>query len=162
RPGPPRPEPRLHLSIDGSCIVPSEVIDRSTAAARIVLQRRIDWRGTEMRSLQHKRWVAGAVAGVVAIGVPAIALASREPKNDKQFQNTVRLGGALPFSQSRAKTGHPTLTAEINSQKAPFSVQDGDLKVGNGPGGNPPSVNCADHLSERGLAYLNSLDAPAM
>jgi hypothetical protein len=50
----------------------------------------------------------------------------------------------------------------MNTQQLAFSVHDGDLKAGNGASGNPPSVPCDDALYDKGLAYLDQLDAPAM
>jgi hypothetical protein len=119
-------------------------------------------RGEQSKRAVTRRWVAGVAAGIVAIGVPAIALASREPTNDKTFQYTVGLWGDLPYSEMQANVGVPNLIADMNSQKLDFSVHDGDLKAGNGPTGNPPSVLCDDQLYANGLAYLNQLDAPAM
>jgi hypothetical protein len=98
----------------------------------------------------------------VAISVPAIAVASRTPTNDGSFQYAVGLWGDLPYSAVQADPGVPNLIADMNSQNLEFSVHDGDLKAGNGPSGNPPSVNCDDALDARALGWLNSLDAPAM
>jgi hypothetical protein len=61
----------------------------------------------------------------------------------------------------QADVGVPNLIADMNSQNLAFSV-DGDLKAGNGASANPPSVPCDDALYDKGLAYLNQLDAPAM
>jgi hypothetical protein len=62
----------------------------------------------------------------------------------------------------QADPGIPNLVANMNSQQLSFSVHDGDLKGGNGPTANPPSVTCDDTLYTQALGYLNSLDAPAM
>ena len=62
----------------------------------------------------------------------------------------------------QANPGVPNLIADMNTQDLAFSVHDGDLKGGNGPTANPPSVNCDDSLYLAGLAYLNQLEAPAM
>jgi hypothetical protein len=56
----------------------------------------------------------------------------------------------------------PNLIADMNSQELEFTVHDGDLKGGNGPSANPPSVNCDDALYTRALGWFNSLKEPAM
>jgi hypothetical protein len=56
----------------------------------------------------------------------------------------------------------PNLIADMNDQKLEFTVHDGDLKGGNGPSANPPSVICDDALYTRALGWFNSLKAPAM
>ena len=98
----------------------------------------------------------------VTIGVPAIAFADRTPTNDKTFQYAIGLWGDLPYSAVQADPGIPNLVADMNSQELSFSVHDGDLKGGNGPTANPPSVTCDDTLYTQALGYLNLLDAPAM
>lgn len=115
-----------------------------------------------MRRRQAKWTVVGLALAAVAISVPAIAVASRKPTNDRSFQYAVGLWGDLPYSAVQADPGVPNLIADMNSQNLEFSVHDGDLKAGNGPSGNPPSVNCDDALDARALGWLNSLDAPAM
>jgi hypothetical protein len=70
--------------------------------------------------------------------------------------------GDLPYSAVQADPGIPNLVADMNSQELSFSVHDGDLKGGNGPTANPPSVTCDDTLYTQAVGYLNSLDAPAM
>ena len=112
-----------------------------------------------MRGVKVKRPVAALVVAAVAVTLPAIALAARPGTNDKTFEYTVGLWGDLPYSAVQADPGVPNLIADINNQNVAFSVHDGDLKAGNGPTGNPPSVNCDDALYAKGLAYLNQLDA---
>jgi hypothetical protein len=102
------------------------------------------------------------VAAAAAIALPAIALAARPGTNDKTFEYQVGLWGDLPYSAVQADPGVPNLIADMNNQNLAFSVHDGDLKAGNGPSGNPPSVNCDDALYTRALGWFNSLDAPAM
>ena len=58
--------------------------------------------------------------------------------------------------------GIPNLIADLNGADIQFTVNDGDLKAGNGTSGNPPSANCDDPLYERALGWLNSLEKPAM
>jgi hypothetical protein len=115
-----------------------------------------------MRGSKVKRPVVGVVVGALAVAVPAIAFAARGATNEKTFEYSVGLWGDLPYSAVQADVGVPNLIADMNSQKLAFSVHDGDLKAGNGASGNPPSVPCDDALYDKGLAYLNQLDAPAM
>jgi len=111
---------------------------------------------------RRKGAVIGVVIAAVAIGVPAIAFAERTSTNDKTFQYAIGLWGDLPYSAVQADPGVPNLVADMNRQRLTFSVHDGDLKAGNGPTANPPSVTCSDALYTQALGYFNSLDAPAM
>ncbi len=99
---------------------------------------------------------------VVAIAIPAAAIAARMPTNDKDFEYQVGLWGDLPYSAIQADPGVPNLIADMNRQELAFSVHDGDLKAGNGVTANPPSVNCDDALDAAALGWFNSLKAPAM
>jgi hypothetical protein len=104
----------------------------------------------------------GVIAAAAAVGVPVIAVADQAPKNNKTFEYAIGLWGDLPYSAVQADPGVPNLIADMNSQQLTFSVHDGDLKAGNGPTANPPSVFCDDALYQQALGYLNSLEAPAM
>src|SRR5262252_3748341 len=99
---------------------------------------------------------------VAAAALAGVAVAGKGNGNDKTFEYAIGLWGDLPYSAVQADVGVPNLIADMNSQQLAFSVHDGDLKAGNGASGNPPSVPCDDALYEKGLAYLNQLDAPAM
>ncbi len=105
--------------------------------------------------------ILGLMLGATAIAIPAIAYATHQPTNDKEFEYAVGLWGDLPYSAAQAEVGVPNLIADMNSQKLAFTVHDGDLKAGNGPTANPPSVTCADALYDQALGYLNALDQPA-
>jgi hypothetical protein len=111
---------------------------------------------------RRKGPIIGLVLAALAIGVPAIAMAGRTPSNDKSFEYAIGLWGDLPYSAVQANPGIPNLIADMNSQDLTFSVHDGDLKAGNGPTANPPSVTCSDALYTGALGYLNSIEAPAM
>ena len=117
-----------------------------------------------MPGLRHKLTrpaILGLMLGATAIAVPAISYASRQPTNTNEFEYSIGLWGDLPYSAAQADIGVPNLIADMNSQKLAFTVHDGDLKAGNGPTANPPSVTCADELYVKALGYLNALDQPA-
>ena len=103
--------------------------------------------------------LAAVAAGAVAAG---IAVAGRGNGNDKTFQYAIGLWGDMPYSEVQAQTGVPNLIADMNNSDIQFSVNDGDLKAGNGLTGNPPSSNCTNELYAQSLAWLNSLEQPAM
>ena len=67
---------------------------------------------------------------------------------------TIGLWGDLPYSAQQATVGVPNLIADMNSQNLSFTVHDGDLKSG--------SSQCTDAVYTQGLAYFNSLTAPAI
>src|SRR3954466_12718877 len=115
-----------------------------------------------MRLRKFRAPLIGLTVGAVALAIPAVALAAKPGANDKTFQYAVGLWGDLPYSAVQADPGVPNLIADMNSQKLEFSVHDGDLKAGNGPTANPPSVICDDGLYSTALGWFNSLDAPAM
>jgi hypothetical protein len=110
-----------------------------------------------------RRWLWPAAAGFVAIAVAAgIAVGSDGKTNDKTFVYAIGLWGDLPYSAVQADPGVPNLIADMNASKLEFTVHDGDLKAGNGPTGNPPSVNCDNALYTTALGWFNSLEGPAM
>jgi hypothetical protein len=115
-----------------------------------------------MKLGRFQKSAIGLVLGLGALAIPTVAYADLGPTNDKTFTYQVGLWGDLPYSAVQADPGVPNLIADMNSQKLAFSVHDGDFKAGNGPTGNPPSVNCDDTLYVNALNYLNSLKAPAM
>jgi hypothetical protein len=104
---------------------------------------------------------AAAVAGALAIAA-GYAVADHERGDDTSFKYAVGLWGDLPYSAVQENPGVPNLVADMNDADLEFTVHDGDLKAGNGPSGNPPSVNCDDSLYERALGWFNSLREPAM
>ena len=91
-----------------------------------------------------------------------IAVAANGRSNDKTFEYAIGLWGDVPYSAVQETTGIPNLIADLNSADIQFTVNDGDLKAGNGVTGNPPSANCDDALYERALGWLNALERPAM
>jgi hypothetical protein len=99
---------------------------------------------------------------VVAATAAGFAIANRADTNDNHFDYAIGLWGDLPYSAVQENPGVPNLIADMNSQKLEFTVHDGDLKGGNGPSGNPPSVNCDDALYVRALGWFNSLREPAV
>src|SRR5262245_29312265 len=68
----------------------------------------------------------------------------------------IGLWGDLPYSDVQETPGIPNLIADINSQKLAFTVNDGDLKQGNG------APICDNALYQRALGWFNSLEAPAI
>src|SRR5262249_26240597 len=82
--------------------------------------------------------------------------------NDKTFVYAIGLWGDLPYSAVQADPGVPNLIADMNASKLEFTVHDGDLKAGNGPTANPPSLNCDDTLYTPALGWLNSPEGPAL
>ena len=99
---------------------------------------------------------------LVAVVVAGIAIAGKPGGNDKKFDYAIGLWGDLPYSAVQANPGIPNLIADMNSQDLEFTVHDGDLKAGNGPTANPPSVTCSDDLYTTALGWFNSLDRPAI
>ena len=98
---------------------------------------------------------------VVAVSVLAgVAVAGKGNGNDKTFQYAVGLWGDMPYSTVQERVGIPNLLADLNSADIQFSVNDGDLKAGQGV--NVDSAPCDDALYERALGWLNSLEQPAM
>jgi hypothetical protein len=70
--------------------------------------------------------------------------------------------GALPYNDVQATIGVPNLIADMNNADLQFTVNDGDLKAGNAITGSTTPTSCADPLYAQGLAYLSSLEKPAM
>ena len=68
----------------------------------------------------------------------------------------IGLWGDLPYSAIQETVGLPNLFADMNSQALAFTVDDGDLKTGNG------APICDDALYQRALGWFNSLEAPAI
>jgi hypothetical protein len=99
------------------------------------------------------------VAGATVAGVAGSA---KPGTDDKSFEYAVGLWGDLPYSAAQADPGIPNLIADMNSQDIQFSVHDGDLKAGNGPTSNPPSVTCSDDLYTTALGWFNSFEQPAI
>ena len=110
-----------------------------------------------------RRWLWPAAAGLVALAVAAgMAVAGNGRTNDKTFEYAIGLWGDLPYSAVQADPGVPNLIADMNASKLDFTVHDGDLKAGNGPTSNPPSVICDATLYNTALGWFNSLEGAAM
>lgn len=93
--------------------------------------------------------LAAAITTAVAIG--GTSSSKRHGRADTSY--AVGLWGDLPYNALQATVGVPNLIADMNSQKLAFTIHDGDLKSG--------SSECTDAVYTQGLAYLNSLRAPA-
>src|SRR5262245_66351742 len=102
---------------------------------------------------------AAFAAGAVAVGV---AVAAKGGGNDKTFQYAVALWGDMPYSDVQAQTGVPNLIGDINGADIEFSVQNGDLKAGNGTNGSKTPTTCVDALYTQALGFFNALEKPAM
>src|SRR5262245_7363814 len=93
------------------------------------------------------------------LAVPVLMTAALTPTwADDQEENAayeIGLWGDLPYSLQQAASGVPNLIADMNAHKLKFTAHDGDLKAGS----NSP---CDAGLYAQALAYLNSLEAPAM
>jgi len=74
----------------------------------------------------------------------------------------IGLWGDLPYSDLQATVGVPNLIADMNRHHLEFTVQDGDLKAGNGTPGSITPTTCSDALYVQALGYFNALRAPAM
>jgi hypothetical protein len=108
--------------------------------------------------------LAAAVVAAVAAG---LAVAGKGNGNNKTFQYAIGLWGDLPYSDMQATTGVPNLIADMNSQDIAFSVQDGDLKAGNGINGSQTPTTCKSpdgqpSIYSQALGYFNSLKQPAI
>ena len=85
-----------------------------------------------------------------------------ENDDDDNGSYSIGLWGDLPYSDLQATTGVPNLIADMNRQHLAFSVNDGDLKGGNGtPGSTTPTI-CSDALYTQGLGFFNSLRSAAI
>jgi hypothetical protein len=125
-----------------------------------------DYRGPSGPNTHDKPWKLGFlfVAACLAIGPLATAHADDDGRDGDRDSRGYAIGlwGDLPYSDLQATVGVPNLIADMNAQKLAFTVQDGDLKAGNGtPGSVTPTV-CSDALYQQGLRFFNSLKAPAM
>ena len=110
----------------------------------------------------RRLWIPVLAVIAVAAVASGVAIANRSGTNDDNFKYAIGLWGDLPYSAVQESPGIPNLIADMNSQQLEFTVHDGDLKGGNGPTANPPSVNCDDALYARALGWFNSLEQPAM
>jgi hypothetical protein len=122
------------------------------------------------RQVMRRRFWATVTVLVVAAATTALAAGGGflgpgdDDRDDDQERERYAIGiwGDLPYSDVQAQTGVPNLIADMNLQDLAFTAHDGDLKAGNGISGSTTPTTCADALYLQGLAYLNSLRAPAM
>jgi hypothetical protein len=123
------------------------------------------------RSQPVMMWLAAAATALTVAAVSATLAAGAPGRDDRQRDDDDRDGrstyaiglwGDLPYSDLQATVGVPNLIADMNQQDLAFTVQDGDLKAGNGaPGSVTPTV-CSDALYVQALGFFNALSAPAM
>jgi hypothetical protein len=103
------------------------------------------------------------VATVIAASTAAgLAIGGNGTTNKKSFEYAIGLWGDVPYSDTQALSGVPNLIADMNASDLEFTVNDGDLKAGNGTPGSVTPTTCSDALYEQGLHYFNSLRAAAM
>jgi hypothetical protein len=133
-------------------------------------------RGRLLKALRMFRtWLTLLVAVfVVASGMmvwEASAQRGSNSRNDYDWDDNDRdhhkesyaigLWGDMPYSDTQAKDGVPSLIRDMNEQKLAFTVHDGDLKAGNGVAGSATPTTCADAMYVQALGFLNALNAPA-
>src|SRR5262249_4429713 len=99
---------------------------------------------------------------IAAAALAGGAVAGKGKGKGKTVQDAIGLRGGRPHPGGPRHAGIPKPIPDITNADIQFSVNDGDLKAGNGTSGNPPSSNCDDALYERALGWLNSLEQPAM
>jgi len=113
--------------------------------------------------MRSRRILVGVVAAV-AVGAFAVgvAVAAKGDGNNKTFQYAVALWGDMPYSDVQAQSGVPNLIGDINGADIEFSVQNGDLKAGNGTVGSKTPTTCVDALYTQALGFFDALEKPAM
>src|SRR5262245_42052762 len=104
--------------------------------------------------------LAVVIVAAIATALMANGQANRDRDDDDRDneRNSYAIGlwGDLPYSATQRDPGIPNLIADMNSQDLAFTVNDGDLKQGNG------APICSDALYTDALGYLNTLWAPAI
>jgi hypothetical protein len=107
-----------------------------------------------------------AIALLAAAPVYAAGAAGRDQDDGDEGPGrgpyAIGLWGDLPYSDLQATVGVPNLIADMNAQDLAFTVQDGDLKAGNGTPGSVTPTTCTDALYVQALGFFNALEAPAM
>jgi hypothetical protein len=97
-----------------------------------------------------------AAAGVALAIFAGFAVGNNGRQNDKTFEYSIGLWGDLPYDTTAQLAAIPKLIADMNASKLEFTVDDGDLKQGNGP------PTCSDALYQTALGWFNSFTVPAM
>jgi hypothetical protein len=117
-----------------------------------------------MRRTFRKFFVSG-VALLALVANAAFArggLGGRDEDHEEGETYAIGLWGDLPYSDLQALVGVPNLIADMNEQDLAFTVQDGDLKAGNGTPGSATPTTCTDALYQQALRFFNSLESPAI
>ena len=128
---------------------------------------RFDEPGTAQRAMQ-RLLQAVAVLIVAAISTGLAADGGFDGRDDDRDDHEGRgeyaigLWGDLTYSDLQATVGVPNLIADMNRHQLEFTVQDGDLKAGNGTPGSVTPTTCSDALYLQAQRFFNSLKAPAM
>jgi hypothetical protein len=109
-----------------------------------------------------RRSFAVAMIALFSIGSAGVALAHEDDDERDGEVYAIGLWGDLPYSDLQAQVGVPNLIADMNLHRLKFTVHDGDLKAGNAINGSVTPTTCSNALYAQSLAFLNSLQAPAM
>ena len=111
-------------------------------------------------------WGLCLVGGLLLLSTQEVAAGRGENDNrghdDERRSYAIGLWGDLPYSDLQAQVGVPNLIADMNKQKLAFTVQDGDLKAGNGSVGSVTPTTCTDALYLQAWGYFKSLRAAAI
>lgn len=124
-------------------------------------------RNSSARQLNLSKTMREIALVAVAVFTVATTLVAQDRQNDNRNENerekfAIGLWGDLPYSDVQALVGIPNLIADMNKQELAFTVQDGDLKAGNGTPGSVTPTTCVDALYVQALGFFNALRAPAM
>jgi len=110
--------------------------------------------------------VAVLIAAAITTGLAADGRfdGRDDDRDDHEGRGEYAIGlwGDLPYSDLQATVGVPNLIADMNRHHLEFTVQDGDLKAGNGTPGSVTPTTCSDALYLQAQRFFNSLKAPAM
>jgi hypothetical protein len=73
-------------------------------------------------------FLIGAVVAAVTI-LAAVAIGDTGKKNNKTFEYAIGLWGDMPYSDTQAQSGVPSLIADMNNSEIDFSVHDGESRA---------------------------------
>jgi hypothetical protein len=98
-----------------------------------------------------------ALTGVIGVSIATTAASGSDERRDDRDGRSYAIGlwGDVPYSDAQ-EAGVVNLIKDMNRHDLAFTVNDGDLKQGNG------LPVCDDALYAKGLDYFNALRAPAM